>query len=596
MQNINEKIDLAIKLFNSGKEEEGLRMINLLISSNKKNKDLLFIHVKMNMGLKNIEEANLSLSKILKEQPSNSEALKLIYRNFITLNKFLNAQKYIDKLINLQMEEYELFRDKAYVEYLNKNYSISEKFINKALKINKEEVFGLNIAGLLVLEKKETLNAVKFFKKAISINAQYTDSYNNLGKCYIDLEELNKAYLCFKKAFRMNPSSNLPLMNIANILSLKDKNKFAIRFYKKLKETDPHNKYLDENIDICQFRLKNIDWVKKKYLSQLRSGDLNYDLVLGYSYLLLNKKKFKEGFDLFDSRLKTKNSKNKNIYHSNIVTKLNIDNNLEKNKKLLVVKEGGVGDEILFSSMYKNLIKTNILNLKIECDIRLLEIFKRSFNNNIFFPFGHFSSSKNKSQEFDNIIYSGSLTKFFRKDENEFKIKPYLRTLRSLDNKFKLDLSNLNKKKKIGISWRSVINIYGRLKSLKIDDFEELLSNDREFINLQYGNTNEDIKKFRESGKKIYSFDGVDLFNDFDSLISILKNLDVFVTVSNSTAHFAGALGVPTILICPKKSSTYYYWDYDDGKTPWYKSISVVKIEKSLGYTMGIVNDLIDRV
>ena len=72
MQNINEKIDLAIKLFNSGKEEEGLRMINLLISSNKKNKDLLFIHVKMNMGLKNIEEANLSLSKILKEQPSNS--------------------------------------------------------------------------------------------------------------------------------------------------------------------------------------------------------------------------------------------------------------------------------------------------------------------------------------------------------------------------------------------------------------------------------------------------------------------------------------------------------------------------------------------
>jgi len=596
MKNINEKIDLAIKLFNTGKEEEGLSMINLLISSNKKNKDLLFIHVKMNMGLKNIKEANLSLSKILKEQPSNSEALKLIYRNFITLNKFLSAQKYIDKLINLQMEEYELFRDKAYVEYLNKNYSISEKFINKALKINKEEVFGLNIAGLLVLEKKETLNAIKFFKKAISINAQYTDSYNNLGKCYIDLEELNKAYLCFKKAFRMNPSSNLPLMNIANILSLKDKNKFAIRFYKKLKETDPHNKYLDENIDICQFRLKNIDWVKKKYLSQLRSGDLNYDLVLGYSYLLLNKKKFKEGFDLFDSRLKTKNSKNKNIYHSNIVTKLNIDNNLEKNKRLLVVKEGGVGDEILFSSMYKNLIKTNILNLKIECDIRLLEIFKRSFNKNIFFPFGHFTSSKNKSQEFDNIIYSGSLTKFFRKDENEFKIKPYLRTLKSLDNKFKLDLSNLNKKKKIGISWRSVINIYGRLKSLKIDDFEELLSNDREFINLQYGNTNEDIKKFRESGKKIYSFDDVDLFNDFDSLISILKNLDVFVTVSNSTAHFAGALGVPTILICPKKSSTYYYWDYDDGKTPWYKSISVVKIEKSLGYTMGIVNDLIDRV
>ena len=43
--------------------------------------------------------------------------------------------------------------------------------------------------------------------------------------------------------------------------------------------------------------------------------------------------------------------------------------------------------------------------------------------------------------------------------------------------------------------------------------------------------------------------------------MGLLKNLDLFITVSNSTAHFAGALGIPTILICPKKSSTYYYWN-----------------------------------
>ena len=57
-----------------------------------------------------------------------------------------------------------------------------------------------------------------------------------------------------------------------------------------------------------------------------------------------------------------------------------------------------------------------------------------------------------------------------------------------------------------------------------------------------------------------------------DAVISIrLANIaagtitaDVFVTVSNSTAHIAGALGVPTIVICPKKASTYYYWDYDN--------------------------------
>ena len=66
--------------------------------------------------------------------------------------------------------------------------------------------------------------------------------------------------------------------------------------------------------------------------------------------------------------------------------------------------------------------------------------------------------------------------------------------------------------------------------------------------------------------------------------------------MSNSTAHFAGALGVPTILICPKKSSTYYYWDYADGKTPWYKSISIIKFKYSLNYTMKLVDELIDKI
>ena len=75
----------------------------------------------------------------------------------------------------------------------------------------------------------------------------------------------------------------------------------------------------------------------------------------------------------------------------------------------------------------------------IECDPRLLEIFERSFKKNIFFPFGHFSSSKNVSEKFDNILYSGSLTKYYRRNEKDFNVKPYLKTFSSLDNKISLD-------------------------------------------------------------------------------------------------------------------------------------------------------------
>ena len=90
------------------------------------------------------------------------------------------------------------------------------------------------------------------------------------------------------------------------------------------------------------------------------------------------------------------------------------------------------------------------------------------------------------------------------------------------------------------------------------------IANTKLFINLQYGNTKEEINLFNKDSNDIYTFENIDLFNDFESCMAILKNLDVFVTVSNSTAHIAGALGVPTIVICPKKASTYFYWDFND--------------------------------
>ena len=101
---------------------------------------------------------------------------------------------------------------------------------------------------------------------------------------------------------------------------------------------------------------------------------------------------------------------------------------------------------------------------------------------------------------------------------------------------------------------------------------------------------------FKQNGFEIYNFENVDLFNDFESVISILKNLDLFVTVSNSTAHLAAALGIRTIVIYPKKTSTYYYWDYDDGFTPWYNNVRVLKVQGSIKKTINQLNMLIDKI
>jgi tetratricopeptide (TPR) repeat protein/ADP-heptose:LPS heptosyltransferase len=596
MQNITDQLNTVLKLFNRGEKQKAFEKINLLILENDKNINCLLLHSKICINLNEIDKANYSLEKILSLDFNNYEALKLIYVNYLKINKINLAKKYIDKLLSIKKNNYEFFRDKAFIEYLNNDYLVSEKNINKALQLNSKEVFGLNILGLLYIKKDQIIEAVSIFKKAILLNPQYSDSYNNLGKCYINLEELSLAYLNFKKSYKINPNSDLPLINIANILSLKDKNKLAIKFYEKAKKINPNNQQIDENIIICNVRLKNFEWVEKKILNLVNSSNINYNLLLSYSYLLLNRKKFEKGFNYFDARLKTDEFLKKNKYHFNIIKKLDKHINLRNDIKTLIVREQGVGDEILFSSMYNDLLKNNFSKIQIECDKRLLEIFKRSFNKNIFVPFGHYSSSAKDIQAFDNIIYAGSLTKYFRKKESDFNHKPYIKSLDKLDKKFKSILDSFNVKKKIGISWKSVFNIYGGLKSLELSDFKKLFSQERIFINLQYGESIKEVNQLKESGLNLYNFNNIDLFNDFDSLISILKNIDVFVTVSNSTAHFAGALGIPTILICPKQSSTYYYWDYENGKTPWYKTIKIVKFKHSLSYTMKLVDELIDNI
>ena len=80
---------------------------------------------------------------------------------------------------------------------------------------------------------------------------------------------------------------------------------------------------------------------------------------------------------------------------------------------------------------------------------------------------------------------------------------------------------------------------------------------------------------------KIKTIANIDLFNDFESIAALLKNLDLFITVSNSTAHLAGALNVPTLLIKPKSFAIFHYWNQPKDSTPWYSSIKLLEQTKN---------------
>ena len=308
------------------------------------------------------------------------------------------------------------------------------------------------------------------------------------------------------------------------------------------------------------------------------------------AYLYMYKNNFERAWDFFESRKHTSKFKQKEslINKASLAKKETIIN-----KKILVLREQGIGEEILFSSMYKELIALNN-NLKIETDKRLISIFERSFNNKIFVPDGYYSKNEEDLKNFDSVIFAGSLCNYFRKNKKDFLKIPYLVADQEKVQEIKKD-QIFSSQLKIGLSWKSVVSVYGRLKSLTLSDFAPLFKKERQFINLQYGEVEEEINLEKNKNFKLYSFDKIDLFNDLEGLMSILKNIDVFVTVSNSTAHIAAAI-IKIILICPKKSSTYFYWSNENNITPWYKNVEIFQFDKSLEITLNKIDKVLDSL
>ena len=230
----------------------------------------------------------------------------------------------------------------------------------------------------------------------------------------------------------------------------------------------------------------------------------------------------------------------------------------------------------------------------IECDPRLKKIFSNSFPNykKKFINFKEISQNERLLRNYDYVIYAGSLGKFFRQNKKDFGTGCYLQAENSLIKKYRSILGELEGDLNIGISWKSFKNRYATEKSLQLEDLNNIFETKNcNFINLQYGDIKKEISNYNKKfNKNIISLENLDLFNDFDSLASVLKNLDLFITVSNSTAHLAGSLGVNTLLIRPNNHAIFHYWNQPDNKTPWYKSITFIEKERIINE-----NNLLDK-
>ncbi len=593
MSNLENKLKNIINTFNNVNKEIAYKDLKKLSEKYNKNIDVQKVLFQVSKKMGDIDTSISALKKILFNEGNNILHLSQLYKLLLGKSLFDEALERINLILKIDKKNYEALRDKSYIYFLKNDYIKAKEYIENISKLKDSDYFGFNIKGLIYLKNNFLEKACKYFNTAIKINNQYIDSYNNLGNCLLELEKLDEAKKIFISAFKIDKKNVSTLINLANVLSLQDDIVGAVRYYNEALKLEPNNQEILSNLAICYCRDGKEKEAKIYYDKALKINPYDYKLIYAYCTLNLKLNDFDQSWNLFDSRLLIE--KNKDKLKSFDLVKNSLFNNLIINPKdkLLVLREQGIGEEILFSSIYSEMIN-KFENVKIEADKRLVSIFNRSFGKQIFVEDGYYSQNS-KAINFDKITYAGSLIKFFRKNKADFDYNNYLNAKKDIVYKYKEKLNHHKDRLKIGISWKSVINIYGALKSLSIKDFEPFFTDDRLIINLQYGNIESDKKYIFDQNKYLEVFSDLDLFNDIESCMGLLKNLDLFITVSNSTAHFAGALGVPTIVLCPKKSSTYYYWNTNSGSSIWYKNMKIIGIDESVSKTIEKINNILKK-
>jgi len=498
------------------------------------------------MKIGRFDQASVIIEELILNNPGSSE---LIYQSSIAYVKSGNYQKAYEKM-ELILQEYSFEGEFlsnfgivcTHLNLLNK----AEYLLKFAIKANPNNVtYILNLAG--VYNKLEKYNqAIDCIKSAINLNPINKQIYISLGVSLVKINEKSAAKDAFLISLSLDPECNESLFNLAAIEHLEENYEFALNLYNKLLDKQNEN----------------------------NSNILIEPIKFSLSLLYLNFGKLKDGWDFFEFGFSPNVSPEYRRNPTRLFKKPMWDGITIKDSRILIWREQGVGDEIMFMTCLPDLIQTGI-NIIIECDPRLISILSRSFPNCIVRG-QSFDSSHNRMamyQDYDFHLPVGSLMRLFRSKIDDFhKSEKYIQVDAVLASKYNDLLQKKHvKTKMVGICWRSGhLNFERNIEYTKLKEWRAILTvPDIQFINLQYDECEEELVEAETLfGIKIMRWSELDLKNDFESTMALMSNLDLVVTVGTAVSPMAASIGIPVYLMTRKgwpNLGTDYY--------PWFKNV-----------------------
>ncbi|HOK41755.1 MAG TPA: tetratricopeptide repeat protein [bacterium] len=177
------------------------------------------------------------LEELIAKEPNNIIILTKLGINFIKLNQFEEAEKYLLKVIELDFSN---IKAHYYLSILYNKIGENDKFISELDKVilygknsNEPEVsFAFGIKAELFEKENNFDSAEVYFKNAIAINNKNWEIYFKYALLLFKKEKFVEAIEELKTAFSLNKNNYLIPLLIGDIYKEKLKlEKFAIKYY-----------------------------------------------------------------------------------------------------------------------------------------------------------------------------------------------------------------------------------------------------------------------------------------------------------------------------------------------------------------------------
>ena len=455
------------------------------------------------------------------------------------------------------------------------NIAAAETGYREVLALEPRNPDALHLLGVVVAGTGDLESGAALIKRALAIHADMPDAHFNLGNILARQSRYGEAEPHFRRVIAAQPGNAEAANNLGGALLHLERYEDAEKQIRRALDISPGSVTATANLAAVFEATGRFDQTLGLYDALLARQPSNVMLHHHKAMTLLLRQRFTPGWEEFAWRLKLPDSRG---YYGRFAFPYWQGESL-KDSGLLIWTEQGPGDEILIGTMIQDAIN-QAARVVLVCSPRLAPLFERAY------PGVTVLAADGKPRDgavLAGITFQASMSelgRWLRPDAAAFGgAKTTLTADPALTARLRAKYQAAHPHHKlVGISWRSKAPEAEREKSIALTDWQDILRTPGiTFVNLQYGDTREDVDTLTQQGIPIIADSGIDPLKDMDAFAAQVAALDLVLSVSNTTVHVAGALGQPVWALIPSNRGRLWYWFLERSDSLWYPKLRLFR-------------------